>query len=190
MFSTTPASRTLKPFVSLAQTHKRLSQTLGHPVENQPHVRGWSRQCALQLQLYQQSYTENQSCHPDRCSMWRYLQNAKEPPPKKRKTDGEKTVSRKEYEDNQRVRTFQQSWMTKFSTWLRFEADRQLMFCTVCEKYSSADQNFVKGCASMRLESLRMHERSQVHANSLRAAEAATAAHGTTPVVESESTRS
>ena len=50
--------------------------------------------------------------------MWRFIQNVNEPETKKRKTDQEKESFRKDYEENRRVRTFQQSWITKFK-WLR-----------------------------------------------------------------------
>ena len=93
-----------------------------------------------------------------------------------------KLLRRKKYEAETRIRTFQESWLKKFSPWLRYDASSKLMFCTFCEKYAPSDQNFVKGCASLRVESLKVHAQSAVHAKSEQAVKVAKSDPGTTPI--------
>jgi hypothetical protein len=56
------------------------------------------------------------------------------------------------------------------------------MFCIFCEKYGPSDQNFVKGCSSLRVESLKVHSQSAVHAKSEQVVKATTSNPGTTPI--------
>lgn len=113
--------------------------------------------------------------------MWRYLASV-QPPAKKRKTDKVKEKDSK-YEDS-RTRSFQMAWLEKFGEWLRFEQTSKLMFCTACEKHAPKDSNFVKGCSSLRMESLKMHESSKVHAKSMQVAKAAAAPPGTSGSIQ------
>ena len=111
--------------------------------------------------------------------MWRFLSSVE--PPAKKKAD-EKPASSKQYEET-RVRKFQKAWLTKFNGWLRYDNETELMFCVLCERYGPKDQKFVKGCTSLRMESLKTHASSKVHARSVEADKAAKSRPGTTPVV-------
>ena len=52
------------------------------------------------------------------------------------------------------------------------------MFCTLCEKHTPKDSNFVKGCLSLHIESLKKYESSKVHVRSLEVAKTASAPPG------------
>ena len=108
--------------------------------------------------------------------MWRFIEGVG--PPAKKKTEEEKQKASKQYEES-RTRSFQMSWMKTFREWLRYDDSTKLMFCTLCEKHAPKDHNFVKGCASLRIESLKMHASSKIHARSVEVEKAAANAPGT-----------
>lgn len=123
--------------------------------------------------------------------MWRFVKGI-EPPKKKCKTDEEKRSSGKEYDQNIRKRSFQKSWLDHqdFESWLRYDDGTKLMFCKTCEgrvagltedcaKSISRKTEFIKGCASLRIESLRIHAKSEFNIKSVAIQKAREAAPGT-----------
>lgn len=118
--------------------------------------------------------------------MWRFLSNV-EPPKKRSKTEEEKRVVRQEYDQNKRQRSFQDAWLHNpdFKPWLRYEKESKLMFCSICENWAGVTSKgvgkteFVKGCASLRIESLHKHFKSEVHSKAAAAKVASEAPPGT-----------
>ena len=74
--------------------------------------------------------------------------------------------------------------MEKFGEWLRYDDSTKRMFCTLCEKHAPKDHNFIKGCSSLRIESLKMHESSKIHARSVEVEKAANSPPGTTGSIQ------
>ena len=70
--------------------------------------------------------------------MWKFIEGVKKPPEKK--TDDDRAASKKKYKAETCICTFQESWLKKFSPWLRYDSSTQLMFCTFCEKYGPSHQ--------------------------------------------------
>ena len=83
--------------------------------------------------------------------MWKYLSGV-EPPPKK---------SKKDCEEHRKTRSFREIWREN-QAWLQYDEKEGAMFCTSC-KTTSKQNEFVKGCHSFRLESVKIHENSEVH---------------------------
>nr|XP_006822890.1 PREDICTED: zinc finger protein 862-like [Saccoglossus kowalevskii] len=61
----------------------------------------------------------------------------------------------------ERVRKFQDSWKTG-RDWLKYDAAKKSMFCTICTNGTSAFASN-DGCTNFRIESLRKHESSSIH---------------------------
>lgn len=117
--------------------------------------------------------------------MWRYCKNI-EPPAKKSKTTEEKRVLAKEYDQTKRQRSFQRSWLEHrdFKEWLRYDEELKLMFCTACESRAQKTEGlgrteFINGCASLRIESLHKHVKSDFHTRSIAIKKADAALPGT-----------
>lgn len=90
------------------------------------------------------------------------------PGKRRKKTDEEKRMRQKEYEDNRKKRTFNEKWQEQRS-WLEFDADQGKMFCTECKEYygrkgDADDKNqFLNGSTNFRLSSVDDHGKSKVH---------------------------
>ncbi|XP_071848829.1 zinc finger protein 862-like isoform X1 [Apostichopus japonicus] len=118
--------------------------------------------------------------------MWRFLNNV-EPPKKKSKSAEEKRAAGKEYDRTKRQRSFQNSWLAhpNFKLWLRYDKETALMFCNICEQWATSTgqamgkTEFVKGCSSLRIESLHKHAKSETHTGAVAAKGAAEAPPGT-----------
>ncbi|PIK53263.1 putative zinc finger protein [Apostichopus japonicus] len=118
--------------------------------------------------------------------MWRFLNNV-EPPKKKSKSAEEKRAAGKEYDQTKRQRSFQNSWLAhpNFKLWLRYDKETALMFCNICEQWATSTgqamgkTEFVKGCSSLRIESLHKHAKSETHTGAVAAKGAAEAPPGT-----------
>ena len=96
--------------------------------------------------------------------MWRYLDGVT--PPKRKQSTEERKERDQSYEKH-RKRVFVNSWK-KDRSWLRVKtkADgEEVMFCDFCIKAEiSADKtNFINGCKSLKLESIKHHETSNMH---------------------------
>ena len=86
----------------------------------------------------------------------------KEPPDKKTKvSDKEKQKNRKDYEANERKRTFIASWKDG-RPWLQFDTVNGTIKCNFCTKYCpSKDNNFIVGCKDLKLyQNLRIKNKS------------------------------
>ncbi|KAK3090549.1 hypothetical protein FSP39_012619 [Pinctada imbricata] len=88
--------------------------------------------------------------------MWKYIQGV-EPPKKKIKRD---------CESHRKPRSLKESWKTN-RPWLEFRDDEgdapsPSMICKVCTESGKINE-FVKGCKSLRLESVKIHESSEAH---------------------------
>ena len=59
------------------------------------------------------------------------------------------------------------SW-TEDRPWLRYDTEQEVMYCVCCREYDrNAERNqFVKGCSSMKVESIKKHEGSRQHKDS------------------------
>ena len=64
-------------------------------------------------------------------------------------------------------RRFNCDW-TKGRAWLKHDTDNNVMFCEWCRSFDKSEyrNQFVKGCASMKLESIKKHELSAQHKHS------------------------
>ena len=64
----------------------------------------------------------------------------------------------------EKKRRFNTSWR-EGREWLKYDADEGTMFCVWCRRFRRSDvrNQFVSGCASMKLESIKKHEQSQTH---------------------------
>ena len=96
--------------------------------------------------------------------MWNFIKGVQ--PPKRKQTSEERKEKDASYEKC-RKRNFVTSWK-QGRPWLRVETNpdgEEMMFCDYCIKAgTSSDRNsFVKGCASLRLESIKYHEASNTH---------------------------
>ena len=91
----------------------------------------------------------------------------KEPPDKKtRVSNEEKQQSRKDYEANERKRTFIASWKNG-RPWLQFDTEKGTIKCDFCIKYcASKDNNFVLGCKDLKLYQIKRHEGTNDHRKS------------------------
>ncbi|KAJ8049651.1 hypothetical protein HOLleu_02489 [Holothuria leucospilota] len=110
--------------------------------------------------------------------MWRYCSSIKEPEKKRKRTQEDQS----KYEDR-RQRKFQETWLTNpaFKLWLRYDAEKGLMFCKCCEKHGPAEQVFVQGCRSNRIESLQKHVASRCHIKAVEMEKALSSQPGTSP---------
>ncbi|XP_060554954.1 zinc finger protein 862-like [Ruditapes philippinarum] len=93
--------------------------------------------------------------------MWRFIENVQEPAKKKAKTRDQQLEAQREYDKTKRDRNFQPSWSKEFP-WLTFDNDKKLMFCKVCQKFDTTG-TFVNGCNNFRLQSVRIHDKSEGH---------------------------
>ena len=61
-------------------------------------------------------------------------------------------------------RHFNSNW-TEGHTWLKHDQDNSVMFCEWCRRFDRNEHRnqFVKGCSSMKLESVKKHEESSQH---------------------------
>ena len=91
----------------------------------------------------------------------------KEPPDKKTKvSDEEKQKNRKDYEANERKRTFIASWKDG-RPWLQFDTVNGTIKCDFCTKYcQSKDNNFIVGCKDLKLYQIKRHESTNEHRKS------------------------
>ena len=87
------------------------------------------------------------------------------PPPKRKKTESEKQQKRKEYEESQRKRDFQHSWLQEFH-WLTYDGSVKKMYCKVCKEYESTG-SFVTGSTSFTKTSVKAHEKADGHKNNV-----------------------
>ena len=58
------------------------------------------------------------------------------------------------------------------------------MVCSLCKKYKKIESNFVKGCTSFRLTSIKKHEESVDHKKSVEAAKATSTSSSSISQVE------
>lgn len=77
----------------------------------------------------------------------------------------------KVYDENKRQRRYQRKWSETWF-WLNYNESEDLMFCKVCREYptiarSGKKNALVDGCDSFRIETLRSHDDSAVHRESL-----------------------
>lgn len=97
--------------------------------------------------------------------MWRYLPGVSQPSKRKRNDDDEEDEVRPQRTPSKRK--FSEKW--RFGDngaerdWLKYDDDAKLMSCSVCRQYAKDNNSFVSGCKSMKLESIREHERSKCH---------------------------
>lgn len=125
--------------------------------------------------------------------MWRHIPGVKEPE-KRKKPDDQKEQEEGEVGElsgataNVKARTFKERWRVddagkQVRTWLKYENNK--MSCTICAKYVKDAQKktnpFITGTKNMKLETIKDHECSRCHANSIRASQPVTS----TPVVKS-----
>ena len=100
------------------------------------------------------------------CRMWKFVTGASAPKNKQKQTEQERKDYLSSYESNKRKRSVLPQWC-KDRPWLRVEStsENDIMFCDYCiEAGVSADKStFVKGCSSIRLESIKYHEGSNMH---------------------------
>ena len=61
-------------------------------------------------------------------------------------------------------RRFNSNW-TEGHTWLKHDQDNSVMFCEWCRHFDQNEHRnqLVKGCSSMKLESVKKHEESRQH---------------------------
>ena len=61
-------------------------------------------------------------------------------------------------------RHFNSNW-TEGHTWLKHDQDNSVMFCEWCRRFDRNEHRnqFVKGCSSMKLESVKKHKESSQH---------------------------
>ena len=92
--------------------------------------------------------------------MWRFVTGSKPPPDKKAKLSG--SAANSNYEKEKRKRKPQESWKVN-RPWLKPEG----LICTYCVDAFASTQNvnskteFIKGCKSTRIESVKKHETSE-----------------------------
>ena len=96
--------------------------------------------------------------------MWNYIKGVSAP---KRKQTTEERRSRDHSYEKKRKRTFRDDWKAD-RPWLRVEVNtkgEEMMFCDFCIKagISSDKTSFVKGCTSLKLESIKHHEKGNMH---------------------------
>ena len=96
--------------------------------------------------------------------MWNYIKGVSAP---KRKQTTEECRSRDHSYEKKRKRTFRDDWKAD-RPWLRVEVNtkgEEMMFCDFCIKagISSDKTSFVKGCTSLKLESIKHHEKGNMH---------------------------
>ena len=91
--------------------------------------------------------------------MWCFLTGVKPPPQKKAKL----SEADAHYEKEKRKREPQKTWKDK-RPWLQFTPDGT-MICSYCvdAKIPETKTEFVAGCKSARIESVKKHETSEVH---------------------------
>ena len=71
--------------------------------------------------------------------------------------------AKKNYESKKRKRSFLPAWQNDFE-WVRYSEVEDAMFCKYCEKNDkSKTSNFVSGCQSFRIDSLKYHEKTSNH---------------------------
>ena len=66
--------------------------------------------------------------------MWKFLEGVKPPDKKIKITENQKEDRNKVYESDKRKCKYQKSW-EKDREWLHYIVDRNLMKCTICEKF-------------------------------------------------------
>ena len=95
--------------------------------------------------------------------MWHYLEGVSKP--KQRQTTEERKIRDQSYEKHHK-RCFRDDWKAN-GPWLRVETNAsgdEIMFCDFCLKAGvSSDKSFIKGCTSLKLESIKHHEASNLH---------------------------
>ena len=89
-------------------------------------------------------------------------------------TESQSATNESQEPSAKRRRYYNSKW-AEGRDWLEFSKDEGLMFCSWCRKYDRNEHRnqFVRGCSSMKLESVKRHEASQQHAD----AKAAQLAH-------------
>ena len=77
-------------------------------------------------------------------------------------------------------RRFNSNW-TEGCTWLKHNQDNSVMFCEWCRRFDRNEHRnqFVKGCSSMKLESVKKHEESRQHKDAKAAQRASARPHRT-----------
>lgn len=72
-------------------------------------------------------------------------------------------------------RRFNNDW-AEGRVWLQHDKDKNVMFCEWCHRFDKNEHRnqFVKGCTSMKLESVKKHEQSRQHRDSEAAQRAST----------------
>lgn len=98
--------------------------------------------------------------------MWRFVEGAKPP-----KRPSEDKKERDQAYEKKRKRSFLPQWKVN-RPWLRVEASAQgdVMFCDYCinANVASDKTSFVRGCHSLRVESITYHEESNCHGFAVR----------------------
>ena len=98
--------------------------------------------------------------------MWKFVTGGKGHPEKRKQTNDEKLAQSKEYEQKQRKRQTQESWIADQPR-LRIESvnGEEVMICDWCinAKIFSDKSPFLKGCGNLKVETLKKHEGSNTH---------------------------
>ena len=100
-------------------------------------------------------------------SMLRFLTGARSQPKKRKQTSEEKAAQSKEYESKCQKRQIKSHW-TRDYPWLRIKTNddgKEIMYCSFCinAKIPGDKSAFIKGCANLKLETIKKHEGSNNH---------------------------
>lgn len=86
----------------------------------------------------------------------------------KRKETGHIDTSKKKI-----ARKFNENW-TKERKWLKYDNEKQLMYCILCTKFVTSGKHignypisFIKGCANFKTSALNDHESSTLHTDAV-----------------------
>ena len=103
--------------------------------------------------------------------MWRYIAGVKRTAEESVKEKGEPS------EVKAKKRFFNEKWRTAESgerrSWLVYEEESQMMYCSVCRKHASDTQksnSFIAGTKNLKLEAVKDHELSKCHIHVLKIA--------------------
>lgn len=99
--------------------------------------------------------------------------NVSDPEREAKKRKKEQDSDHKQYEQSGRVRHYRKEW-EKEHKWLRYDGEKQVMFCTVCREVEKKGavtgryQNlFFEGCKNLRIDAVKKHSASENHMEAL-----------------------
>lgn len=99
--------------------------------------------------------------------MWKFIDGAKPPTPKRRKLESEQRKEHaRAYEVGKRERKWQQSWKTADRNWLIYDSESNEMHCSECREFAVEVLRkgpFVIGTKYFKVESVKDHEASNGH---------------------------